>query len=485
VASIPVTLTFALPQVPAGDNFANRVTISGLNGLVRGQNRGATSEPGEPLHAGKPGGKSVWYTWTAPVTGVVTLRTSGSTFNTLLAVYTGSILSNLVVVASDQNHGGFYTSELQFDAFQGTQYQIAIDGFGGDSGDYVLAWQEQNTSHLMPIFLLSPASQTVAPGSNATFTAIGARVCGNGQINCDDPNPQQLFYQWYFYGSPILGATNTSLAISNVQPPLLGNYTLRIFTPWQTNESDPAILQINDTADFVEQVQASDQFLDAADGNPLLVGVFSPNSPPGPDGTSPWAPKIIVSGYSGTQIFNTGGSGATPTETICGVIGGASEWITFVPQSSGTMYLNTAGSSFDTVMAVFKRSPTNSTLLQLLDCNNNSAPGVLTSAVTFPVTAGVTNYVEVDGVNGATGVLQFNYSLVTTALLKSLGVTTLGAPHFQVNGLPNMHFTIQASTNLVNWVPLLTTNSPSGSFDFIDRTSPAPSQRFYRALLLP
>jgi hypothetical protein len=48
-----------------------------------------------------------------------------------------------------------------------------------------------------------------------------------------------------------------------------------------------------------------------------------------------------------------------------------------------------------------------------------------------------------------------------------------------------MHFTIQASTNLVNWVPLVTTNAPGGLFDYIDTTSPGVPQRFYRALMLP
>jgi hypothetical protein len=484
VASATVTLTLVLPPVPPADNFANRVTISGPNGLITGRNIGATFEPGEPLHAGKPGGKSVWYTWTAPFTGIVTMKTSGSTFGTLLAVYTGSVLTNLTPVASDVSKAGFYNSLVRFNAFQGTQYQIAIDGFGGDSGTFVLNWQEQNASHMLPIFLVPPVSQTVGLGQNATFSAVGARVCGNGQINCDDPNPQ-LFYQWYFFGSPIPGATTNSLTITNVQASLVGNYSLLLYTPFQTNESQNAVLQINQTADTVEQIKANDQFLDTADSFPLLIGVFSQDAVEGPGGTITPGPQTVVSGYSGTQIFNTGGAGATPTETICGVIGGASEWISFVPQSSGTMFLNTDGSSYDTVMAVFRRSPTNPAVLQQITCDNNSGANHLTSAMVFPVTAGVTNYVDVDGVGGATGTLQFNYSLVTSATLKSLGLNAHGSPHLQVNGRAGVHFTIQSSTNLVHWVPVLTTNSASGSFDFVDPASPVQPRKFYRALLLP
>jgi hypothetical protein len=136
-------------------------------------------------------------------------------------------------------------------------------------------------------------------------------------------------------------------------------------------------------------------------------------------------------------------------------------------------------------MAVFRRSPTNAAVLQQITCDNNSGSNHLTSAMAFPVTAGVTNYVDVDGVGGATGILQFNYSLVTSTTVKSLGLNVNGAPRLQIVGRPGMRFTLQASRDLVNWSPVLTTNSPSGTFDFVDTFVPVRPWKFYRALLLP
>ena len=60
----------------------------------KGTNVDATQETGEHQTIG--GRQSVWYRWTAPSTGRVTIATcdgrygGGSSFNTLLAVYTGT-----------------------------------------------------------------------------------------------------------------------------------------------------------------------------------------------------------------------------------------------------------------------------------------------------------------------------------------------------------------------------------------------------------
>ena len=168
------------------------------------------------------------------------------------------------------------------------------------------------------------------------------------------------------------------------------------------------------------------------------------------------------------------------------MIGGASEWVSFVAEQPGTLFLNTDGSSYDTVMAVYSRSPSNPAVLQLQTCDNNSGANGHSSSVSLPVTQGTTNYIVVDGVNGISGILQLNYSLATTAIIKALGRTAQNAQHLQVVGRPDLHFSIQASTDLVNWTSLITTtNSPTGVFDYFDNDSVNMALRYYRALLLP
>jgi len=127
---------------PPNDNFVNAQVITGTSGTVTGTNAFATKEAGEPSHSpdGNPGGKSVWYRWTAPGSGSVTLNTLGSNFDTLLAVYTGSSVNALAAIAKndDVNPGVVTISTVQFNAVGGTTYQIAVDGFDAAQGNISL-----------------------------------------------------------------------------------------------------------------------------------------------------------------------------------------------------------------------------------------------------------------------------------------------------------------------------------------------------------
>lgn len=120
--------------------FDTATPISGASGTVFGDNTAAGKEEGEPEHAGNAGGRSVWYRWTAPEDGAVTIDTVGSDFDTLLAVYRGSSLSELQLVAQNDDADG-RQSRVCFPAGEGDEYRIAVDGYAGASGTIVLNWE--------------------------------------------------------------------------------------------------------------------------------------------------------------------------------------------------------------------------------------------------------------------------------------------------------------------------------------------------------
>src|SRR5688500_273245 len=58
---------------PINDNFADRLVITSTSTIITGNSFDGSKEPGEPDHAGSPGGSSVWWTWTAPFSGTMVL----------------------------------------------------------------------------------------------------------------------------------------------------------------------------------------------------------------------------------------------------------------------------------------------------------------------------------------------------------------------------------------------------------------------------
>jgi hypothetical protein len=141
-ARVALGASYTWTVVPANDAFAAATVLSGADGQVGGTTLYATKEPLEPAHTGSLGGHSVWYRWTAPRRATVTFTTDGSAFDTLLAVYTGSSLSSLKLVGSnDDSRLGGTTSLVRFKAPAGTTYWIAVDGKNGAFGSLVLDWR--------------------------------------------------------------------------------------------------------------------------------------------------------------------------------------------------------------------------------------------------------------------------------------------------------------------------------------------------------
>jgi parallel beta-helix repeat protein len=142
-ASTPATATATTaacsPPSPVGvgatnDAFGAAVLLTGSSGSAAGDTTRATREAGEPLIVGNSGGHSLWYSWTAPSGGRTRVDTSGSAFDTTLAVYTGNALGSLTKLAeNDDVSSTNHTSKVRFTAVAGTTYRIQIDGFTGTS----------------------------------------------------------------------------------------------------------------------------------------------------------------------------------------------------------------------------------------------------------------------------------------------------------------------------------------------------------------
>jgi hypothetical protein len=131
IALVGVLSISAAAAPPSNDNFANADPIA-ANGFpytafFTASNVEATVEPGEPNILNRGAGKSVWFKWTSPIgSRPVQISLQRSDFHTLVGVYQGTSVNNLVTV-------GFGTKSLTFSPSGNATYYIKIDGYENDN----------------------------------------------------------------------------------------------------------------------------------------------------------------------------------------------------------------------------------------------------------------------------------------------------------------------------------------------------------------
>lgn len=359
---------------PVNDSFAGRLPLFGSTNLVTGSNVGATGEAGESSHAGNSAAASVWWTWVAPDNGMVVVDTAGSSFDTVLAVYTGEAVNALTLVAENDDAPGLSTSSVSFSAVQGTRYQIVVDGFSGAQGSVQLAVRLP-VAPTPPTIVGQPASQTVldGAGSNVTFT-----VAFTGSF--------PLGLVWQKGGVAQAGATNVSFTVTNATLGKAGDYSVIITNAYGSVTSSVAKLTVL---------------------APLVNDSF--------------ANRLPVVGQSNTVTgYNYGATLEAGEPVHAGVPAGASVWWSWTAPQSGLVTLDTAGSTnytgtvLDTVLAVYVGTSVNA--LTPVAGNNDAVPGSLVSSrVFFRAVAGVTYQFAVAGgldIHGAAAVGGITLNLV-------------------------------------------------------------------------
>ena len=440
IESEEAVLTVSIIINPGRDEFTNATFIQAVSNSVRGASFSATRETGEPGFPGLNTSNSVWYSWRAPATGIVTFDTRGSAIDTVLAVYVGNSLQTLVEIASDDDSAGFHSSRVSWNAVAGTDYRVFIDGVTGETGNYVCNWNLETTTNRLPVFSLQPRSQTVLPGGTAVFRTA---------VIDSDPYPM---FQWYRNGQAIPDATSSNLTIVGVNTVHLGQYRLAVTNfSGRGALSAPVVLEIGPDP----TVQSRDK-----------VAEIPVNGGGGPGGFSPSSASAGTFSLSAGTIINQRFFNASTKDRCepahCGVPGGASRWFQVAPTSDGVCTLDTANSDVDTVLAVYVQNFSICTNLfePLVDCNNDAigscdqimgpnATRERSSRLSFFATAGTIYRAVVDTVGGVRGTnLQFNCRFESTAIVPSNTVRVAAATNCLLQ-LRGSTVTLQVATNFV------------------------------------
>ncbi len=384
------------------DMFSDRQTVTDGNGAIAGDNLNATAEPKEPAHGGKPASHSMWVAWIAPYDGIVTFSTDGSSYDTTLAAYTldpgtKPAMERLRVAAQNDNATrDISTSLIQFGVTAGTEYEIAVDGANGATGLIQLTYNFVASSDPPAIILSVPPDHSLRFGDTLTLSVAFQ-------------TSKSVHLAWFFNDVEILNSDTPTLTIPNFQAENAGLYKLRITAGAVRMFTNPIEIQIN--SEGLTATLARNHLFDALNSK---LDDHGQDPPPAAPGRLRALAIGVTRGYNGSQVFNTVFADLDPNEPAhCGVTGGASYWLAYVAPASGVAHVDTAGSAFDTVLAVYTHNGPLTGYPDLIpvSCDDNSGPDGRTSALRFNALAGREYLIVVDGVAGARGIAYINYHL--------------------------------------------------------------------------
>lgn len=142
VRVIPTPTSTPAQQVPVppsssgvtNDVCTTAITLTAVPSSSGISTSAAAAEPSVPGPAcgNRSTGKSVWYRYTAPTTTTLVANTYGSTYDTILAAYSGSCSALTPVVCNDDSVGSQSRVSLQVTA--GTTYYFQVTAYRNDGG---------------------------------------------------------------------------------------------------------------------------------------------------------------------------------------------------------------------------------------------------------------------------------------------------------------------------------------------------------------
>ncbi len=425
---VSIQVTYVIIN-PPNDLFADAIPLAGNSGSTSALTTNASKEFNEPNHAGNVGGKSVWWSFQPSVDGVLTLSTTNSTFDTLLALYLGDTVTNLTAIASNDDAydgapGGF--SALTQAVRSNQTYHIAVDGFDGASGVAFLG------------YTFTPAtvySLAISSAGGGTVTPSSGDVATNSTVVLTaTPDPFFAFDSWS--GSYSATANPLSIVIYS---------------------------NINLTAHFLP-ISFADDF---ETGNLLKLGWSA-------SGDAPWLVQTntVLAGSFAAQSGVIGDSQTSSLVLTTNFGGGTASFYFKVSSEENWDFLNFY---------------VDGALLQ------QWSGEVGWTSYSFPLSAGTHTlewrYAKdaslsagldaafIDDVNLPLGDPP---SLPAPAFLELRGQPD-GGLVLQLQGQPNQQYVIQATTDFTVWQNISTNFTTDGVIRFVDPGAATYQFRFYRA----
>ncbi len=392
------------PITVPNDAFADAQTLSGPNGQIASSTSGATKEPGEPNHANDDGGRSIWFRWVAPGDGPFTFHTQGSAFDTLLAVYTGSAVQSLTLVAGNDDGPAAPASELFFNAASGSTYFIAVDGYGGAAGPVTLHWEPADEGIGLNDHFAN--AQTLVGANGWTLSSnVGASAEPGEPDHAAIPVGRSVWFRWTAPRPQTVMFDTEDSDFDTVLAVYTGPSVNQL--TWVADNDDIDFNNDIYTSRVFFRAEADTTYYLAVDGwydedfgsnetGEILLTWYQDSDVAILPANDAFADARVLTGPSGQT---TGSNDFATLETSEPVVeanpGGASVWFRWTAPASGLATFSTADSRFDTVLGVFRGDALSS--LTLLGSSDDLDAATVTSLTTVAVTAGTEYRIVIDG----------------------------------------------------------------------------------------
>jgi uncharacterized repeat protein (TIGR01451 family) len=265
----------ALASIPTNNHFASASALPNSNnsGSMSSSSILATKETGEPDHTGNTGGQSVWWKWTAPANGQLSIDTHDSNYDTLLAVYSGNAVNGLSYIAANDNDGfGLGNSSVLLQAKAGQEYKIAVDGANGAAGFLQLNWRLDPLANAnLSLSISGPAAITLGTPQPYLISVnnTGPQAATNVVVNTTVPT-----------GATFVSSNDNCSATNNIVNCLLGTVgvnsttSLTMQVQWNSIDSHTQLLasvssdlpdstQVNNAASMPVAISASSEMGDS------------------------------------------------------------------------------------------------------------------------------------------------------------------------------------------------------------------------------
>ncbi len=380
---------YTIVSPPGNDMFAHADKVPPEGGVILSDNQYATIEFQEPFHADNPTvASTLWWMWSSPASTdiPVLIDTAGSTFDTVVAVYTGTNIANVKEVAAADDVNGRRHAYLTFTAEPAKTYRIVVGGADDEETGTVRLRVEMNgvPDTLAPVAAFTwPGSGYISPTNRVEVTGLAF-----------DPQP---------------GASGIAEVLVRINQDFSGKRADLDGDQWSSN----FLLQEGQNTIYATAV-------DNAGLQSITVKTTVYYWPPDPSNDH-FVNALELTGDSGSiACSNQRATKESGEPNHAGNEGGHSIWYRWTAPADGMLQVLTTNVSYDTLLGVYTGTRVDS--LTTVAANDDFIAGNRYSKVTLGVRAATTYSIALDGYAASAGTNRLLYAF-TNRTLFHLGVT--------------------------------------------------------------